>query len=101
MRKIVILKCTGTSEFVDSVLRYCLWIEDVDVAEACTTGPIRDRINGVRQYRENGGEVARTLINVPHRFRYTNRPDDAQILVPQVSSELLPSQVEPRKLTQS
>jgi hypothetical protein len=82
-----LLRCAGTTEFVDGVARYCLWIEDADVPEASTIGPIRDRIEGVRQYREGGGEVARTLINVPHRFRYTNRPSDVQILVPQVSSE--------------
>jgi hypothetical protein len=82
-----LLRCTGTSEFVDGSSRYCLWIEDADVTAACVIGPIRDRIEGVRQYRESGGEVARTLIDVPHRFRYTNRPADAQILIPQVSSE--------------
>lgn len=81
------LKCAGTTEFVDGVARYCLWIEDADVAEACAIGPIRERIEGVRLYRESGGEVARTLIGVSHRFRYTNRPSDVQILVPQVSSE--------------
>lgn len=82
-----LLKCAGTTEFIDGVTRYCLWIEDADVAEACAIEPIRERIEGVRHYRENGGEVARTLIDAPHRFRYTNRPSDVQILVPQVSSE--------------
>lgn len=82
-----LLKCAGTTEFVDGVTRYCLWIEDADVAEACSIGPIRERIEGVRLYRETGGEVARALIGVCHRFRYTNRPSDVQILVPQVSSE--------------
>ncbi|MEY9634094.1 hypothetical protein ABIF66_002323 [Bradyrhizobium japonicum] len=77
-----LLRCAGTTEFVDGLARYCLWIEDADVAEACAIGPIRQRIDGVRKYRESGGEVARTLIDVPHRFRYTNRPSDVQILVP-------------------
>jgi hypothetical protein len=82
-----LLRCAGTTEFIDGVARYCLWIEDADVAEACAIEPIRQRIEGVRQYRENGGEVARTLVDIPYRFRYTNRPSDVQILVPQVSSE--------------
>lgn len=82
-----ILKCAGTTEFVDGINRYCLWIEDADVKEACNIPALRERLNNVRLYREAGGEVARTLLDVCHRFRYTNRPVDSQILVPQVSSE--------------
>jgi len=83
----LILRASGTSEFVDGDNRWCLWIDDADLAFAQSVPQIAQHIAGVLKYREEGGEVAQDLIDVPHRFRYTNRPTDAQILVPQVSSE--------------
>lgn len=83
-----LLRCVGTSEFVDGLDRWCLWVNDIDAAEARSIPSIRERIDAVLAYRRSGGEVAQTLVEVPHRFRYTHRPTDAQILVPQVSSHL-------------
>lgn len=83
----LILRASGTSEFVDGDNRWCLWIDDADLELAKSVPPIARRIAGVLKYRQEGGEVARDLIDRPHQFRYRNRPADAQILVPQVSSE--------------
>ncbi|OYW55471.1 MAG: hypothetical protein B7Y80_16835 [Hyphomicrobium sp. 32-62-53] len=81
-----LLRCVGTSEFVDGLDRWCLWIDDHDAEFARGLPAIADRIDAVLGYRRDGGEVAQTLLQCPHRFRYTHRPLDAQILVPQVSS---------------
>lgn len=83
----LILRASGTSEFIDGDKRWCLWIDDADLALAQSVPLIAQRIAGVLKYREEGGEVAQDLIDRPHQFRYRNRPADAQILVPQVSSE--------------
>lgn len=82
-----ILRASGTSEFVDGERRWCLWIDDSDLALAKSIPHISRRISGVLAYRMEGGEVAQDLVDRPHQFRYRNRPRDAQILVPQVSSE--------------
>lgn len=78
---------SGTSEFIDGVSRYCLWIEDKDLSNARSIPDIAKRIDRVVRYRENGGEVAVTLADRPHQFRYRNTATNGQILVPQVSSE--------------
>jgi hypothetical protein len=83
----LILRASGTSEFVDGKRRWCLWIDDCDLAFAQGVPQISRRITAVLRYRMKGGEVAQDLVDRPHQFRYRNRPADSQILVPQVSSE--------------
>ena len=83
----LILRASGTSEFVDGDRRWCLWIDDGDLDLAQSVPQIAHRIAAVLNYRREGGEVAQDLVDRPHQFRYRNRPTDSQILVPQVSSE--------------
>ena len=80
-------KASGTSEFVDGVTRYCLWLEDGDLPLARSIPAVASRIDGVTKYRRGGGEVAVTLVKRPHQFRYRNGGKVSQLLVPQVSSE--------------
>jgi hypothetical protein len=80
-------KASGTSEFVDGVTRYCLWLEDGDLPLAKSIPAVASRIDGVTKYRMGGGEVAVTLVKRPHQFRYRNGCKVSQLLVPQVSSE--------------
>jgi hypothetical protein len=80
-------RVSGTSEFVDGIARYCLWLDDADLAFALKVKEIASRIDKVLEYRKDGGEVALTLIDRPHQFRYRNTCRSSQILVPQVSSE--------------
>jgi hypothetical protein len=77
----------GTSEFIDGVLRYCLWFDDNELDFAASHPAIGARIASVLSYRETGGDVARTLTFRPHQFRYRHEAKHSQILVPQVSSE--------------
>jgi hypothetical protein len=77
----------GTSEFIDGILRFCLWFKDDELDFAASHPAVAPRIASVRSYRETGGDVARTLISRPHQFRYRHEARHCQILVPQVSSE--------------
>lgn len=77
----------GTTEFIEGVQRFCLWFDNDDLEFAEQHPKTARRIQAVRAYRQNGGEVARTLVARPHQFRYRNQSDSCQILVPQVSSE--------------
>lgn len=80
-------RTSGTSEFVDGITRYCLWLDDADLPLARSVPEIASRIDKVLEYRRGGGEVAVTLTGRPHQFRYRNTCKAAQILIPQVSSE--------------
>jgi len=85
--KTFLRRVSGTSEFFDGSVRWCLWIDDSELAEANSIPPIRQRIEAVKQFREGAGDVAKTLVNKPHQFRYRNTPSRFGIIVPQVSSE--------------
>jgi hypothetical protein len=86
----IVRRVTGTTEFIDGLSRYCLWIDDDCLALAKNVPAIRERIAKVHQYRAAGGEVAKTLTDRPHQFRYRHVASGAQIVVPHVSSERRP-----------
>ena len=77
----------GGAEFLKDIKRYCLWIEDEELETALKTKPIKDRIELVRVFRENGGEVARSLVERSHQFRYRKTANENFILIPRTTSE--------------
>ena len=77
----------GGEELINGIPRYCLWIDDEDKEEALSIEPIKKRIEAVYKFRLTGGDVARTLINRPHQFRYRKVATKDQILLAQTSSE--------------
>ncbi|MEN5169723.1 DNA methyltransferase [Brevundimonas pondensis] len=87
-----IRKYLGSQEVVRGEVRYCIWIEDEDVAEALGIQPIRERVEAVREFRVNSKNPATTpTAATPHRFWFTGgRPTSHSILVPSVSSERRP-----------
>lgn len=81
-----IRETTGGYEFINGLTRWCLWIEDKDLNEALTIKTIEERIEKCKNFRLNGGEVARTLSSRPHQFRYRHTPKRSQIIIPLTSS---------------
>ncbi len=85
--EIFIKKYTGSREFINSIPRWCLWINDSDISTALKIVDIKDRVDQVRHCRESGGTRGKNCINTPHRFAWINKPKKSQIIVPTVSSE--------------
>ena len=77
----------GGNEFLKNQERWCIWIEDSELKEALSIPPIRSRIESVKTFRENGGQVASSLVNRSHQFRYRHRAKQSFILLPCTSSE--------------
>lgn len=77
----------GGDEFLKSIKRWCIWIEDEDLKSALEIPPIAQRVQGVRDFRTNGGEVARTLVERSHQFRYRHTAKNQMLIVPCTSSE--------------
>ena len=77
----------GGAEFLKDIKRFCLWIEDEELEIAQQTKPIKDRIALVKQFRENGGNVARSLVARSHQFRYRRTAENNFILIPRTTSE--------------
>ena len=89
-KQLFIRNIYGSAEFIRGVSRFCLWIEDEDLAEALSILPIRQRIERVRSTRLNGGTTARDIAARPHQFQRTNVGKKHTIVVPGVSSESRP-----------
>lgn len=78
----------GAQEMLKGIERWCLWLEDDDLAAARTIAPIRDRIERVRMLRAASDEVGyQRIANRPHQFRDRQVAREHTIAVPTVSSE--------------
>jgi hypothetical protein len=83
-------KIYGSTEFINGLQRYCLWIEDNHLDEAMCISVVRNRIESVRNLRLNGGTTAKDIASKPHQFQRTTRGKLHTIVVPRVSSENRP-----------
>ena len=82
-----IRRLTGGDEFLYNNELWAIWIEDDELEEALSIPPLEQRVNAVREFRTNGGDVARTLIQRSHQFRYRRVAQADMLLVPCTSSE--------------
>ena len=82
-----IRETTGGKEFLHGLKRYCLWIENSELKEALTIPFIKERVEACKNFRLNGGDVARTLVDRSHQFRYRHIPNESQIIIPLTTSE--------------
>lgn len=80
----------GSREFINSISKYCIWIEDSELETAQKIEVIADRIKKVRAARLIGGKQARDNARTPHRFVFAPHRKGAAIIVPRVSSENRP-----------
>ncbi|MCG8059523.1 MAG: lactate dehydrogenase [Candidatus Thiodiazotropha endolucinida] len=77
----------GANDFVKSTPRYCIWVKGDEVESAQLMPEISDRFDKVKEYRINGGEVARSLVDIPYRFRYVHEAKEKMIVVPRTTTE--------------
>ena len=86
----LVKKVYGAKDYISGQQRYCLWIEDRNLALAESISEVHERIKKVLEFRRGGGEVAKGLTKHPHRFRYTHQAKKQLIIAPRVSSERRP-----------
>jgi hypothetical protein len=77
----------GAEDFVNGASRYCIWVGSEQLEEANNISEFRTRFELVRRYREGAGEVARSLVETPFRFRYTHEARERMIVVPRTTTE--------------
>ena len=90
-----IKKVIGGEELLKGHKRYCFWIDNEDLDEALSFNEIARRVEQVKIFRVDGGDVARTLVNRSHQFRYRTIAKESMIVLPCTSSETrqyIPSQ---------
>ena len=79
----------GSAEVIRGSRRYCIWINDDDVEEACSFSDIKDRIEQVRAFRLKSSKAA-TVKAANWSYRFDERkplPESPAICVPITSSE--------------
>ena len=78
----------GADEFINDKVRYCLWLENVPPKKLKSCKPIYDRVEKVREFRENSKKLStRKWAEKPAEFTENRQPKTEYIIVPSVSSE--------------
>jgi len=78
----------GTSEFLYSKERYCLWLDNQDLAQAVSFDAVAKRIDAVRKERlATTDKAVNKLAARPHMFRERKGDETSKIFIPIVCSE--------------
>ena len=85
---ILIRKLYGAYEFLNSRLRWCLWISDEELKLAKMISPINERIEKVYKFRiSSKAKTTQQYGSIPHKFAQRSYISGTSIIVPRVSSE--------------
>ncbi len=78
----------GAYEFLNSGMRWCLWITDENYNTAKKIKPINDRIERVYRFRiSSKAKTTQQYATIPHKFAQRSHISDSLIILPRVSSE--------------
>ena len=78
----------GSAEYINNKERYCLWLVNSNPKDLRASSFIRERIEGVRQFRLSSPKKATQVsATFPSTFQEVRQPDTEFIIVPRVSSE--------------
>ncbi len=81
-------KLLGAREFLNSGVRYCLWVSDEDASEVSKRPWASERFEAVRSFRLQSKKAStRRDAATPHKFQEIRHSDRPYLLVPRVSSE--------------
>lgn len=79
---------TGSEEFINGNMRWCLWLKDASPAELRRLPKVMERVEHVREFRARStARPTRESAATPTRFFFESQPDAEFIAIPEVSSE--------------
>jgi hypothetical protein len=79
---------TGSEEFLNGNMRWCLWLKDIDPAELRHLPRVMERVRRVQEFRlRSTAEPTKRAAKTPTLFFYISQPSTDYILIPEVSSE--------------
>jgi hypothetical protein len=83
-----IRRYTGSEEFINGNMRWCLWLQDASPGELRKLPRVMERVERVREFRAKSTAVpTRKAAATPALFFYISQPTTDYILIPEVSSE--------------
>ncbi|MDQ2925599.1 MAG: class I SAM-dependent DNA methyltransferase [Acidobacteriota bacterium] len=78
----------GSEEFINSIPRYCLWLQDISASQLRTFPEVLKRVMEVRKVRlSSTRSTTRDLAKTPSLFGEARQPSRKYLLIPGVSSE--------------
>ncbi len=78
----------GATELINGKIRYCIWIEDIELKNAVKISDINDRIKKTKEFRLKSKDIgANKLAERSHQFRDFFESKTSTILIPQTTSE--------------
>lgn len=78
---------TGSEEFINGNMRWCLWLENIKPNDLRTMPLVMERVKLVKAFREKStAEPTRRAAKTPMLFFYISQPTIDYILIPEVSS---------------
>lgn len=84
-------KFIGSNDSISGEFRYCLWIKESQVADACKNATITTRIELVQQHRKKSDRATtKALASVPYAFGEIRHRETRSMLIPRHSSEERP-----------
>ena len=84
----IIKQYMGADDFLNSIDRYCLWMDEKDFEKFGDLEPIKNRLEKVRQFRLSSDTVTtQEYAQYPYRFRQPQYIESDSIIVPSTSSE--------------
>ncbi len=84
-------KFLGSHDSIQGETRYCLWIADADVSDACAYTELAERIQHVRAHRKDSDRPeTNALASIPHAFGERRHQEGRALLIPRHSSESRP-----------
>ena len=79
---------TGSEEFINGNMRWCLWLVDANPAELRGLPRIMERVERVKEFRQKSTAApTQKAAKNPTLFFYISQPSTDYILIPEVSSE--------------
>lgn len=86
--KPLLRRFTGSDEFINGDMRWCLWLRDTDPATIRKLPRVRARVEAVRRFRlASTAKPTRAAADRASEFFYISQPASRYIAVPEVSSE--------------
>ena len=82
-----IVKLQRGSDFIDNIYRYSFWIEEKDLNDALQFNSIKERIDKVKNFRQNSGSVAKSLVDKSYCFRFPKRAKNHMVIIPRTTGE--------------
>jgi len=77
----------SAGDYIRGISRYCIWVKEEELEDARKILPFAEKFEKVKTFRENGGEVARSLSHIPYRFRYVHEAQKNLLILPRTTSE--------------